>query len=702
MRNVRCATGGVRRASVNAGAGRAFEGAPVQGAIERRAAAFRVARECSRTRRARTRSDVMAGSAYEGGGFSSTDGWKLGALFGVLALLSLGFTRANYSVVARLRRTHQRALRHVVEHLQQELLLLGFISLTLVALQDSLLRICVGDSSSTDGTAYCDAGKSPLWSATTLHQTHIFIFILACTHIGYVALSTTLCAWKLNSWRKWELESKDIEQLNPKINPRNASGVAQLVWRAFWAQFRFSVNREMYLSLRRLFLERTGATEDFDFHDFLRESMEEDMSSIIGMNVLMWLVATVFVMVPGALFLPAGLVCLGIMLFVGTMLESVALRLSQASYERFTDDFERPEDDQNLDAWTKRRAIRREIDSKNYFWLGRPRLMLKIFQFVLFENAISLAMLIFSLWQDKTWLVVNAQVGTGAAWVLFAVDFAVFLHSAVFILPVYAISSTVGSHCATSLQEYAAKVGITREAALQAYLTRTSSMSKQDILEAAQHDLHINEKVQLDNADAPLVIPKQPAAPMANAPLAKHRGVGAMKAAKKRLTQVTKAVVSDPFHQPDFSRENEESLTGLLGAILSKQMKEQLALQKAEQAAKDAERAASPGLLQRTMSRTLSTKNLSDSQPSAADAADEAPPANRLSLRRQDKAASPMRAVPSMKDVFSMSNVPPLASTRDSTQERTSMDSPRTSGDRPPGVRSIAELFPEQTNTDAP
>ena len=175
-----------------------------------------------------------------------------------------------------------------------------------------------------------------------------------------------------------------------------------------------------------------------------------------------------------------------------------------------------------------------------------------------------------------------------------------------------------------------------------------------------------------------------------------------MKAAKKRLTQVTKAVVSDPFHQPDFSRENEESLTGLLGAILSKQMKEQLALQKAEQAAKDAERAASPGLLQLTMSRTLSTKNLSDSQPSAADAADEVPPANRRSLRRQDKAASPMRAVPSMKDVFSMSNVPPIASTRDSTQERTSIDSPRTSGDRPPGVRSIAELFPEQTNTDAP
>ena len=102
----------------------------------------------------------------------------------------------------------------------------------------------------------------------------------------------------------------------------------------------------MYLSLRRLFLERTGATHDFNFYDYLRESMEEDMSSLIGMTVMMWSMATVFVTIPEALFLPAGLVCLGIMIFVGTMLESVALRLSQAAYERFADDIELEEEEE--------------------------------------------------------------------------------------------------------------------------------------------------------------------------------------------------------------------------------------------------------------------------------------------------------------------------------------------------------------------
>ena len=604
----------------------------------------------------------------EGGGFSGTQGWKLALLFLGLALLSAGFTHANHSAVAHLRRKHQRALRHVLEHLQHELMLLGFISLALTAAEELfLLRICVTNEDAVDGSAHCGEGESPFWSQKTLDQTHIFIFILACTHILYVGFSTVLCSWKLNTWRKWEeSDTKDIQPLDPNINPRNSSGLAQLVWRAFRAQFRFSINREIYLSLRRLFLERTGATEDFNFHDFLRESMEEDMSSIIGMNVLMWGLSMVFVMIPWILFLYAGIGCLVVMLAVGTILESVALRLSQAAYERFS--IEDHAGENKTDKLTKRRTLRREIDAKNFFWRGNPRLMLLIFQFTLFENAISLAMLCFSLWQDKSWLTVNSHIGIGAAWVLFGVDFLVFLHSALFILPVYAITSTVGSHCATSLQQYAKKMGISPDVALQAYMSRTSSMSQEDVVEAAHYDLRLNADATQET---------KPAVALEGTPLAKRRGVGAVKEmAQKKLKKVSQAVVSDPFQHRDHSRENEESLTGLLGAILSKQMKEQMALKKAEQEAKDAAREASPGLLQRTMSRTFSKKTLSESspQPSAADAADEVPVAK--AKRNRDK-SSPLQSRPSMKDVFGMGTPPPAR--------------PGTSG-----ARTIGEMFPEE------
>lgn len=630
-------------------------------------------------------------------GWSGTKGYTLGGLFAMLSLLSVVLARGLSTASAYMQRNKRSALLHVFEHLQVELMLLGMLSLLLTAAQDGLMRICVRASGSA-ASGRCPEGEAPLWSATTLHQTHIFIFILACTHVCYVAISTYVCSWKLRQWRKWEREGDaSVVALNPKINPRNATGLVNLMWRAFWSQFTFAVNREMYLSLRRLFLERTGATTDFNFYDYLRESMEEDMSSLIGMTVLMWCMATVFVTVPQALFLSAGLVCLGLMLFVGMMLESVALRLAQAAYERFNDDgLDSDEEDDALDIHIeksqtmKRRELRREIDSKNFFWLGRPRLLLQVFQFVLFENAISLSMLIFSLWQDTKWLSSSAKMSVGVAWALFAVDFCVLLHSAMFILPVYAITSTVGSHCATSLQEYADKLGITKEAALAAYLERTKKgMSTEDAVELASYDLSLLEKnteqrVSLSADTSAQDVESAPAKPPLPAGLSEifekqrprslsqpstpSRGSAALQArqAQVRWSKATAHVTKQTKHsivpmlglsQPDYSRENEASLTGLLGAMLSKQMKAELERQKAEKAQREREAAknASPGVMG-ALQRTFSRANLSSDQPPAdiiMESEPSSPPKPPLSPPR------PLTSRPSMRDVFLMHTPPP-------------------------------------------
>lgn len=605
--------------------------------------------------RARAGRVVMAGG-YGGYGWSKTKGYKLGGLFAALALLSVVLSRINLAISRSLHKNKRSALLHVFEHLQLELMLLGMLSLLLQVAQEGLLKICVKYASAA-GDDYCPAGEKSLWSATVLHQTHIFIFLLACTHVVYVAISTSVCSWKLRQWRKWETAGDvKVLPLNPKINPRNSTGVANLVWRAFWSQFRFSVNKEMYLSLRRLFLERTGATHDFNFYDYLRESMEEDMSSLIGMTVMMWSMATVFVTIPEALFLPAGLVCLGIMIFVGTMLESVALRLSQAAYERFADDIELEEEEDGDIAIEKspavrRRELREEIDSQNFFWLGRPRLLLKAYQFVLFENAISLSMLIFSLWQDKNWLMSQAGMSVQTAWILFAVDFLVLLHSALFILPVYAITSTVGSHCATSLQEYADKLGITREAALAAYLERAKeSMSTEDAAEVAAYDLSLLEHdvekvVATGDFDMEALPPSEiPAELRQKATLTEQRSRGVHDIQKRGAARKIAKAAGKLVPKHDHSRENERSLTGLLGAVLSKQMKAELAKQQAAKARKEAEKAANPGLLKRTFSKK--DVKLSDDQPAASTVTADAP-APKLASR------------PSMKDVFSMGTAPP-------------------------------------------
>ena len=44
---------------------------------------------------------------------------------------------------------------------------------------------------------------------------------------------------------------------------------------AFVGQFTDSVNREVYLAMRRLFLERMGLEDSFDFYRYLQDCLEE-------------------------------------------------------------------------------------------------------------------------------------------------------------------------------------------------------------------------------------------------------------------------------------------------------------------------------------------------------------------------------------------------------------------------------------------
>jgi hypothetical protein len=543
----------------------------------------------------------------------------------------------------------------------------------------------------------------------------------------------------------------------------------------------------VYLSLRRLFVERLGTPDDFHFHDFLVEAMEEDFASIIDTKVFMWVLAALWVTVPRYVFLPGGIAALAIMLFVGTMLEAVNIRLAQAAYERFvgeaaqtsktmrengeddgdaeytddnnyspaplknkkngmdteengtqlsrgmqtiTEEEEKTAKSQSKNTFSsfirdragdffkgvtgkgsmhqhkeltseerskRRRALRAEIDSKNYFWRGRPQILLTIFQYVLFENAMSLAMLVFSTWQDPDWLSQNANVQANASILLFIVDIIVLLHSAYFILPVYAISSVVGTHCSMSLVEYAKKMGISNERAVEAYRRRsdykrddtdsymydssgTQTPDFDDVLKAASSMSPPQTHVKTKSQKAPEI-------------LSHFVGVPTDKSMARR-----NEVPVAPF---DHSLDNERSMTALLGAILTKQMREIRAKEaaRAAQKAKPRPHSNSPlAALKRTMSgRTLNLglEEMTDSQqlPSSSRFRGEplASPTWSVSERAKQKEkeqqeevqssesketpsqgrmVSSMRAVPSLKDVFRFTEQQP-SRTRTSFSEET-------------------------------
>ena len=96
----------------------------------------------------------MASSSNSG--FSSTDGWKLGVLFLLFVVISYAFISFNHKLENYLRERKLRALRHVLHKLQHEIMLLGFISLSLIALQEPLFKICTKESVSSISSGYVD------------------------------------------------------------------------------------------------------------------------------------------------------------------------------------------------------------------------------------------------------------------------------------------------------------------------------------------------------------------------------------------------------------------------------------------------------------------------------------------------------------------------------------------------------------------
>ncbi|KAK9124307.1 hypothetical protein Sjap_013909 [Stephania japonica] len=203
----------------------------------------------------------MAGG---GGGRSleQTPTWAVAVVCFVLVVISIIIEYIIHLIGKWLTKRHKRALYEALEKVKAELMLLGFISLLLTVGQGQISKICipksVGDTwhpcsrkeeerkygqesndhisdiessdharrllSSPDaaaslrrilaggGTDECSAkGKVPLVSSDGIHQLHIFIFVLAVSHVLYCILTLALGRLKMRRWKAWEKETKTIE-----------------------------------------------------------------------------------------------------------------------------------------------------------------------------------------------------------------------------------------------------------------------------------------------------------------------------------------------------------------------------------------------------------------------------------------------------------------------------------------------------------
>ncbi|XP_050215043.1 MLO-like protein 6 [Mercurialis annua] len=392
----------------------------------------------------------MAGG---GGGRSleQTPTWAVAIVCFVLVLISIIIEYIIHLIGKWLKKRHKRALYEALEKIKSELMLLGFISLLLTIGQGPISAICIPESvgatwhpcskkqeqailkseqfindenrrkllsisdsdlrfrrflagaATTDKCA--DQGKVPFVSSDGIHQLHIFIFVLAVFHVLYCALTMVLGRAKMRSWKSWEKETRTAEYQfshDPerfRFARETSFGRRHLIfWTktpalmwivCFFRQFVRSVPKVDYLTLRHGFIMAHLAPQShmkFDFQKYINRSLEEDFKVVVGISPPIWFFAVLFLLFNthgwySYLWLP--FIPLIIILLVGTMLQVIITKMALRIQER----------------GEVVKGVPVVQPGDDLFWFNRPRLILYLINFVLFQNAFQLAFFAWS-WKE--------------------------------------------------------------------------------------------------------------------------------------------------------------------------------------------------------------------------------------------------------------------------------------------------------------
>ncbi|XP_030526607.1 MLO-like protein 6 [Rhodamnia argentea] len=384
----------------------------------------------------------MAG-ATGGRSLEQTPTWAVAVVCFVLVLVSIIIEYIIHIIGQWLKKKHKRALYEALEKVKSELMLLGFISLLLTVGQGPISNICIskkvgatwhpcsksqeqgkskyGESShyESDGRRLlglsdshgggrrvlaaatydkCAAkGQVPFVSADGIHQLHIFIFILAVFHVLYCILTMALGRAKMSSWKAWEKETRTAEYQfshdperfrfarETSFGRRHLSFWTKnpvLIWIVcFFRQFVRSVPKVDYLTLRHGFIMAHLAPQshvNFDFQKYINRSLEEDFKVVVGISPPIWFFAVLFLLFNthgwfSYLWLP--FIPLIIILLVGTKLQVVITKMGLQIQER----------------GEVVKGVPVVEPGDDLFWFNRPRLILYLINFVLFQNAFQLA-----------------------------------------------------------------------------------------------------------------------------------------------------------------------------------------------------------------------------------------------------------------------------------------------------------------------
>ncbi|XP_024022205.1 MLO-like protein 8 [Morus notabilis] len=368
---------------------------------------------------------MAASSDSESRKLDQTPTWAVAGVCTFIIIISIVLEKVLHKLGTWFTERHKISLFEALEKVKAELMILGFISLLLTFSQSYIAKICIPKhiaetmlpcslkkeaKKSTEeehrrrllwfehrflaGSGYsatCKEGKESLISVEGLHELHILIFFLAFFHVLFSGITMMLGRLKIRGWKKWEQETSthNYEFSNDPSRFRLTHETSFVrAHTSFWTpipfffyvgcffrQFFRSVSKADYMTLRNGFITvHLAPGSKFNFQKYIKRSLEDDFKIVVGVSPVLWASFVVFLLlnVQGwqALFW-ASLIPLIIILAVGTELQSILTKMALEI--------------------TERHAVVQGIPlvqgSDQYFWFGRPHLVLHLIHFALFQNA---------------------------------------------------------------------------------------------------------------------------------------------------------------------------------------------------------------------------------------------------------------------------------------------------------------------------
>lgn len=444
---------------------------------------------------------MSGGGESEGTTLEYTPTWVVAAVCTVIVAISLALERLLHYTGKYLKKKNQKPLNEALQKVKEELMLLGFISLLLTVLQGSIVKICVPrdvvrhllpcslpmESESHGGAhgvpksetpaqhrrllaeepniGYCtEKHKVPLLSLEAIHHLHIFIFVLAIVHVTFSVLTVVFGGMKIRQWKHWEdsiiKDNYDTQQvLKNKVThvhqhdfiKNRFLGVDKhsvfLGWlQSFLKQFYGSVTKSDYAALRLGFImTHCRGNPKFNFHKYMIRALEDDFKIVVGISWYLWVFVVIFLLlnVNGwHTYFWIAFIPLILLLAVGTKLEHVISQLAHEVAEKHV-------------------AIEGELvvqPSDDHFWFRKPRIVLFLIHFILFQNAFEIAFF-FWIWVQYGFdSCIMGQVRYIVPRLIIGVFIQVLCSYST--LPLYAIVTQMGTHFKKSIFDEHVQVGL--------------------------------------------------------------------------------------------------------------------------------------------------------------------------------------------------------------------------------------------------